>query len=248
MANVKISGLTAAGSVAGANEFEINEAGTSKKVTGTQIATFVFSGNEITMPGTGSLTLPKGNDGARPGSPTAGMIRYNTTSGGFEGYTVIGFDPAMGRGHAAFVAMTYNRIDGKMYVLDCENMSEPTPQKIRAMIEEFTLKYSPNEFRVEINAHQKAYELDTDLRQWLSQYGCSLKPHFTQKNKWDTSHGVASMSTMLGTMHDGTFQKNNTIEFPSSDGSEGVKALIQAERFFTTSAVVVVIFRYPSLL
>ena len=144
-----------------------------------------------------------------------------------EGYTVIGFDPAMGRGHAAFVAMTYNRIDGKMYVLDCENMSEPTPQKIRAMIEEFTLKYSPNEFRVEINAHQKAYELDTDLRQWLSQYGCSLKPHFTQKNKWDTSHGVASMSTMLGTMHDGAFQKNNTIEFPSSDGSEGVKALIQ---------------------
>ncbi len=69
------------------NEFEINEAGTSKKVTGTQIATFVFSGNEITMPGTGSLTLPKGNDGARPGTPTAGMIRYNTTSGGFEGYT-----------------------------------------------------------------------------------------------------------------------------------------------------------------
>jgi hypothetical protein len=87
MANVKISGLTAAGSVAGANEFEINEAGTSKKVTGTQITTFVFSGNEISMPGTGSLTLPKGNDGARPGTPTAGMIRYNTTSGGFEGYT-----------------------------------------------------------------------------------------------------------------------------------------------------------------
>jgi hypothetical protein len=54
-----------------------------------------------------------------------------------------------------------------------------------------------------------------------------LKPHFTAKNKWDTSHGVASMSTMLGTMHDGVFQKNNTIEFPSSDGSEGVKALIQ---------------------
>lgn len=43
MANVKISGLTAAGSVAGANEFEINEAGTSKKVTGTQILAYVKS-------------------------------------------------------------------------------------------------------------------------------------------------------------------------------------------------------------
>lgn len=87
MANVKISGLTAAASVAGANEFEINEAGTSKKVTGTQIATFVFSGNEITMPGTGSLTVQKGTTAQRPGTPTAGMIRYNSTTGGFEGYT-----------------------------------------------------------------------------------------------------------------------------------------------------------------
>lgn len=41
MANVKISGLTAAGSVVGANEFEINEAGTSKKVTGAQILAYV---------------------------------------------------------------------------------------------------------------------------------------------------------------------------------------------------------------
>lgn len=144
-----------------------------------------------------------------------------------EGYTVIGFDPAMGRGHAAFVAMTYNRADGKIYILDCENMSDPTPQKIRAMLEEMTIKFKPNEIRVEINAHQKAYELDDDLRNWLAQHGTSLKPHFTAKNKWDTAHGVASMSTMLGTMRDGTFQKNNQIEFPSTNGSEGVKALIQ---------------------
>lgn len=41
MANVKISDLTAAASVADANEFEINEAGTSKKVTGAQISTKV---------------------------------------------------------------------------------------------------------------------------------------------------------------------------------------------------------------
>jgi hypothetical protein len=41
MANVKISGLTAAAAAAAANEFEINESGTSKKVTGTQLATFV---------------------------------------------------------------------------------------------------------------------------------------------------------------------------------------------------------------
>jgi len=41
MANVKISDLTPASGVADANEFEINEAGSSKKVTGTQISSYV---------------------------------------------------------------------------------------------------------------------------------------------------------------------------------------------------------------
>jgi hypothetical protein len=43
MANVKLSELTAASAVAGANEFEINESGTSKKVTGSQVASYVES-------------------------------------------------------------------------------------------------------------------------------------------------------------------------------------------------------------
>jgi hypothetical protein len=87
MANVKISGLIAASAVAGANEFEINESGTSKKVTGTQILNYVFSPNEITMTGTGSVEIPTGTTAERPGSPQAGMFRYNSTTGQFEGYT-----------------------------------------------------------------------------------------------------------------------------------------------------------------
>ena len=45
MANIKISDLTSAASVADANQFEINEAGTSKKVTGSQIKAYVNSGD-----------------------------------------------------------------------------------------------------------------------------------------------------------------------------------------------------------
>ena len=45
MANVKLSELTSATQVADANEFEINEAGTSKKVTGTQIKSYVNAGD-----------------------------------------------------------------------------------------------------------------------------------------------------------------------------------------------------------
>jgi hypothetical protein len=145
-----------------------------------------------------------------------------------EGYTIIGFDPAMGdKAHAAFVVITYNRSDSKIYVLDCVNMAQPSPQKIRATIEDLVLKYKPQEFRVEINAHQKAYALDDDLRQWLGIYGVRLESHVTNKNKWDASFGVASMSTLFGTMRDDKFQNNNVIELPSTQDSEGLKALTQ---------------------
>ena len=141
-------------------------------------------------------------------------------------YTIISMDPAM-TGASGFVAQAYNRTDGKIYVLDCIKMTGTTPQKIRTLIEEWVEKYKPQEFRVEINAHQKAYALDTELIQWLAVRGCQLKPHFTGKQKWDVSIGVASMATLFGTAIDGRFQDNNTIELPSNEGSEGIKALVQ---------------------
>jgi hypothetical protein len=57
MANVKISGLAAASAVASANEFEINEAGTSKKVTANQISAFVKADllDDATVNFTGNL-------------------------------------------------------------------------------------------------------------------------------------------------------------------------------------------------
>ena len=143
-----------------------------------------------------------------------------------EGYTVIGFDPAMS-GASAFVAVTYNRTDGRIYVLDCVNMTEPTPDKIQGLIEGWVEKYRPQEFRVEINAHQKAYSLDDNLRNFLASYGCQLNSHFTGKNKWDTSFGVAAMSGLFGTMRGQTFNHDNLIELPSQEGSEGIKSLIQ---------------------
>jgi hypothetical protein len=141
-------------------------------------------------------------------------------------YTVIGFDPAVA-GRSAFVAVTLNRDDSTIYVLDCVNMADPTPQKENALIREWVEKYHPQEFRVEINAHQKYYAMDTDLRNYLSTYGCQLNSHFTGKNKWDTSFGVASMASLFGTIHDGRYQDNGLIELPSNEGSEGLKSLVQ---------------------
>lgn len=57
MADTAISGLTAAASAAGANEYAISEAGTSKKVTGTQIATFVSPAASDTVAGVAEIAV-----------------------------------------------------------------------------------------------------------------------------------------------------------------------------------------------
>ena len=142
-------------------------------------------------------------------------------------YTIVGLDPAVA-GKTALVALSYNKADGRIYVLDCLNMAEPSYQKIKASIELFTEKYRPQEVRVEINAFQKAFELDEELRNWLAARGVRLTSHFTGKNKWDTSFGVASMSSLFGSIDSsGRHMGNNLLELPSSEYSEGIKALIQ---------------------
>lgn len=141
-------------------------------------------------------------------------------------YTIMGLDPAMS-GNTAAVIMTVDRQTRKRYILDVENMTDPTPQKIQQLIEEWVEKYVPNEIRIETNAHQKAYALDENLRSYLASSGVRFSSQFTGKNKWDSAFGVAAMSGLFGTMRDGEHQKDNLLELPSQEGSEGIKALIQ---------------------
>lgn len=72
MANVKISGLPAASAVADANEFEINEAGISKKVTGSQIASYVETEiGALTSSDLGTTVQPYDVDTAKYDATTA---------------------------------------------------------------------------------------------------------------------------------------------------------------------------------
>ena len=56
----------------------------TNNITGIQID----ASQNISMPGTGILTLPIGTTAQRPGTSTAGMIRYNSTLGYPEWYDV----------------------------------------------------------------------------------------------------------------------------------------------------------------
>ena len=49
------------------------------------LASLTVSGN-ISMTGTGAIDIAAGTTAQRPGSPSSGMLRFNTSSGEFEGY------------------------------------------------------------------------------------------------------------------------------------------------------------------
>lgn len=139
--------------------------------------------------------------------------------------TVMGLDPAMA-GKTAAIMYAVDRQSGARMVLDAYNMADPTPQKIRALMENWIDTYRPMELIIEINAHQKSYALDDDLNKYLASEGVRMRSHFTGKNKWDTSFGVAAMSGLFGSVRDGKHMGDNILSLPSHEGNEHFKALI----------------------
>lgn len=62
--------------------------GTALAVTGTVAVTGALTATlDSTFSSTGAVTLSKGTTGQQPGSPVTGMLRYNTTTNQFEGYS-----------------------------------------------------------------------------------------------------------------------------------------------------------------
>ena len=81
--------ITASGNTALSGNLTVNGNTTLGDASGDTItlnAATATIPNNLNFSGTGTVRLPNGTTGQRP-SPAAGMIRYNTTSGLFEGYT-----------------------------------------------------------------------------------------------------------------------------------------------------------------
>lgn len=63
----------------------------SPTFTGTVTAAALTATGQITFSGTGAAVMNTGTTAQRPVSPSAGMFRYNSTLGKFEGYTAAGW-------------------------------------------------------------------------------------------------------------------------------------------------------------
>jgi hypothetical protein len=94
-------GTSATGKTSGSEAFTVGNGAGNKRFSVYPDGTTVIGGQgtiannnillqndgEAVFGGTGSIKVPVGTTGQRPGSAAAGMFRYNSTEGKFEGYT-----------------------------------------------------------------------------------------------------------------------------------------------------------------
>jgi hypothetical protein len=64
--------------------------------------------NNLVFNSTGSVTLPNGTTGQQPSPPTVGMIRYNSSTDSFEGYTTAKGWGAIGGGNSTATGFWQN--------------------------------------------------------------------------------------------------------------------------------------------
>lgn len=163
--------------------------------------------------------MPKNHNAVRGGRGGEGLIY------------LLGVDPATS-GHTAGVVIGLDPTTHKRYIVDCYNKAGITPDEMREMITGFIDKYQVAEARIERNGFQGFLVHDTELNRYAAARGCVIQPHFTGANKHDVDFGVASMTSLFAGWEDG----NTMIEFPSSVGSEAVKALMEQLAIWSPSA------------
>ncbi len=153
----------------------------------------------------------------KPGVLVPGNLWW-TRERGMDGlYVVAGLDPATA-GHTASVVLGVDRQARKVWLLDAYNRKGILPQEMRRVMQDWTVRYGVNEWRVEENGFQRFLVQDPDLRAFMHSRGVILKAHWTGGNKADPSFGVASMSTLFETDKDGKpgiFLPNNNGVFPA---------------------------------
>lgn len=151
---------------------------------------------------------------------------------GSEGmYTIGGLDPAMA-GITAITILKVDTINGRMYVENVFTKKAPNPSYFTEAILAYTAEYGVNEWVIEANAFQSYLAYDENLIHELAIRGVRLTPHVTGRNKRDVDFGVASMSSLFGSMRvnaqgQRTFNGDNTLELPDRTSSPGVAVLME---------------------
>jgi hypothetical protein len=166
----------------------------------------------------------------QPGPLQAGALGHPKY--GSEGMQIIGsIDPA-GTGTAFILVYALDRRTKERYVLNAWIKTETLPSWYQDMVKQVTPQYGVTEWVIEAQGYSNWIYHDEVIMQFCQQRGIKITPHYTGSgNKIDPDFGVASMSSLFGTLvtkenlkqyHNG----DNIIHLPNPDKSAGVKALI----------------------
>jgi len=150
-----------------------------------------------------------------------GMV--NCRPNGMDGLIIVaGLDPATA-GHTAVTVIGLDPATQKRYVLDVHNQAAMTPEQMRNLIKDWTLRFGIAEWRIEKNGFQGFLVHDRELNDFCAARGSVIRPHFTGQNKHDVDFGVASMTVLWNGWED----KHHLIELPSTHGQETIKTMIE---------------------
>lgn len=142
---------------------------------------------------------------------------------GMDGlYVVAGLDPAAVN-YTSIVVVGLDRSTSKRYVIDVLNKPGLLPHQLREVMQDWTVRYGIQEWRVERNAFQQSIVQDIDLQRYMHSVGARMEGHHTDGKKWDVDFGVAAMALLFKNWQYG----RQLIELPSRYNSEGSKALFE---------------------
>lgn len=168
----------------------------------------------------------------KPGPLKAGAVGHPKT--GMEGqYVIAAMDPAM-TGDTFTLVGAVDRGTKMRRIMNCWVQPSPSPKYIRDLIKDVTEQYGVHEWVIESNAFQLFLVYDEEIQNYLRNRGVKLTPHYTSNNKQDPDFGVASTAVLFGTTrrsgenqdHKRAFNKDNLIELPDPDKSQGTQVLI----------------------
>ncbi|MGL4175371.1 MAG: hypothetical protein ACRCSN_04765 [Dermatophilaceae bacterium] len=166
----------------------------------------------------------------KPGPLRAG--EWGGRPSGMDGLQVVGsIDPA-GTGEAFMLVYALDRSTKERWLLNCWTGSNTKPSWYRERIEAITPEYGVQEWIIESNAYASWLIHDEQLNEYAQQNGVRILPHYTGRNKIDPDFGVASMTTLFGSVREKTeggekvFAHDSIIHLPDPDHSAGVKALV----------------------
>jgi hypothetical protein len=154
--------------------------------------------------------------------------------GGMAGlYIAIGLDPAAS-GNTAMVVAGLDRDTHKRWIIDGWNKPNAMSAEIIEKFKQFTDLYRPNEWVIEENAFQRFLAQLPEINDYARARGVRIRPHQTQKNKFDADWGVQTMGPLFDSCVQWSEERHRwepthqgLIELPSTRQNKWVNDLVQ---------------------